>query len=106
MSAVTASVVRAELVRALEVDPIGPYKDDEQLDRAPSRFYLTGSSVPREGRGEEPMVEPRDDTESEDAEATTKTAAPRACGPLAASATSDLRRRSVSVLVPPGKTAR
>lgn len=68
MSVLTASDVRADLVRALEVDLIGPYKDDEQLDRAPSRFYLTGFLVPREGRGEESIVEPEDDTESEDAE--------------------------------------
>jgi hypothetical protein len=56
------------LLRALEIDLIGTYASEEQLDRASSRFYLTGFSVPREGRGEEPIIEPEDDTESEDAE--------------------------------------
>lgn len=55
-------------MRALEVDLIGPYAEDEELDRAPSRFYLTGFLVPKEGRGDEPMPEPEQDTDSEDAE--------------------------------------
>lgn len=106
MSAVTASGVRAELVRALEIDLIGPYKDDEQLDRAPSRFYLTGFLVPREGRGEEAIVEPEDDTESEDAEAEEDDAAAEDVRPAGEGS----RRRSIlpasmglSVLLPPGK---
>jgi len=44
-----ASQVRADLVRALEVDLIGPSADHEKLDRAPSRLYLTGFLVSREG---------------------------------------------------------
>ena len=105
MSAVTASGVRAELVRALEIDLIGPYKDDEQLDRAPSRFYLTGFLVPREGRGEEPIVEPEDDTESEDAEGEDEDAGAEDVRPAGEGS----RRRSIlpasmglSVLLPPG----
>lgn len=103
VSTVSASVVRAELVRALEVDLIGPYAPEEELDRAPSRFYLTGSLVPREGRGEEPIVEPEDDTESEDAEG--EDAGAEDVRPAGEGS----RRRSIlpasmglSVLLPPG----
>ncbi len=103
---VTASEVRAQLVRALEVDLIGPYKDDEQLDRAPSRFYLTGFLVPREGRGEETIVEPEEDTESEDAEGEDEDAGAEDVRPAGEGS----RRRSIlpasmglSVLLPPGK---
>ena len=64
----TAAAVRAHLVRALEVDLIGPYGEDERLDRAPSRFYLTGFLVPQAGRQAEAIVAPEEDTESEDAE--------------------------------------
>lgn len=105
VSAVTASRVRADLVRALEVDLIGPYQEDEQLDRAPSRFYLTGFLVPREGRGEEPVVEPEDDTESEDADGEDEDAGAEDVRP----AGDGSRRRSIlpasmglSVLLPPG----
>jgi hypothetical protein len=65
----SAAAVRSHLVRALEVDLIGPYQEDERLDRAPSRFYLTGFLVPQSGREAEALVSPDDDTESEDAEA-------------------------------------
>jgi hypothetical protein len=105
VSTVSASVVRAELVRALEVDLIGPYAPEEELDRAPSRFYLTGFLVPREGRGEEPIVEPEDDTESEDAEGEDEDAGAEDVRPAGEGS----RRRSVlpasmgmSVLLPPG----
>lgn len=98
--------MRGELVRALEVDLIGPYLEDEQLDRAPSRFYLTGFLVPREGRGEEVIVEPEDDTESEDAEGEDEDAAAEDVRPAGEGS----RRRSIlpasmglSVLLPPGE---
>ena len=53
VGALTASDVRADLGRALEVDLIGPYKDDEQLDRAPSPFYLTGVPAGSRRRSQE-----------------------------------------------------
>ena len=65
----TSSAVRAHLVRALEVELVGPYAEREELDRAPSRTYLTGFLVPREDRTVESLVEPEDDTETEEAEA-------------------------------------
>jgi hypothetical protein len=90
---------------ALEIDLIGPYEEREQLDRAPSRFYLTGFLVPREGRQDEPLVEPKDDTEAEDAEAGDKDAAADDVRPAGEGS----RRRSIlpaslglSVLLPPG----
>ncbi|HRC59304.1 MAG TPA: hypothetical protein PKU97_25455, partial [Kofleriaceae bacterium] len=55
-------------MHALEVDLVGPYAEAEELDRAPSRFYLTGFLVPKEGRSEEPVPDPEEDTDSEDAE--------------------------------------
>lgn len=92
-------------MRALEVDLIGPYAEDEQLDRAPSRFYLTGFLVPREGRGEEAIVEPDDDTESEDADGEDEDATADDVRPAGEGS----RRRSIlpasmglSVLLPPG----
>lgn len=106
---ITASQVRADLVRALEVDLIGPSADDEKLDRAPSRFYLTGFLVPREGRGNDLFVEPEDDTESEDAEAEDDDAAAEDARPAGEGS----RRRSIlpasmgiSVLLPPGDASR
>jgi hypothetical protein len=61
--------------------------------------------VPREGRGEEPIVEPEDDTESEDAEGEEEDAGADDVRPAGAGS----RRRSVlpasmglSVLLPPG----
>ncbi len=105
MSTLTASQVRAHLVRALEVDLIGPYEEREEIDRAPSRFYLTGFLVPREGRHDEPLVPPDDDTESEDAEAGDEDAAAEDVRPAGEGS----RRRSIlpaslglSVLLPPG----
>ena len=49
---VTSSLVRAHLVRALEAELVGPYSEHEELDRAPSRTYLTGflARIIREGR--------------------------------------------------------
>lgn len=108
MSTVTASGVRSELVRALEVDLIGPYAEDEQLDRPPSRFYMTGFLVPKEGRGEEPVPEPEDDTEAEEAEGEGEDEDAGAEDVRPAGAGS--RRRTVlpasmglSVLLPPGE---
>lgn len=102
----TASQVRANLVRALEVDLIGPYADDEKLDRAPSRFYLTGFLVPREGRDEDVVPEPDDDTESEDAEGDDEDTGAEDVRPAGEAS----RRRSIlpaslglSVLLPPGE---
>ncbi len=65
----TGSEVRAHLVRALEAELVGPYTDREELDRAPSRTYLTGFLVPREDRRADPLTDPDDDTEAEEAEA-------------------------------------
>jgi hypothetical protein len=41
-----ALAVRAHLVRALEADLIGPFRDDEILHQRPGRWYLTGFLVP------------------------------------------------------------
>ncbi len=57
------------LVRALEAELVGPYAEHEELDRAPSRTYLTGFLVPREDRNADPLSDPDDDTEAEEAEA-------------------------------------
>lgn len=68
----TSSTVRAHLVRALEAELIGPYTETEELDRAPSRTYLTGFLVPREDRTADPLREAEneeDDTEGEEAAA-------------------------------------
>ncbi len=65
----TSSGVRAHLVRALEAELVGPYAEREELDRAPSRTYLTGFLVPREDRTADPLADPDDDTEAEEAEA-------------------------------------
>ena len=46
VSFVTSAAVRSHLVRALEADLVGPYEELEELDRAPSRTYLTGFLVP------------------------------------------------------------
>jgi hypothetical protein len=59
-------------VRALEAELIGPYAENEELDRAPSRTYLTGFLVPRADRAPEPLREvenEEDDTETEEDEA-------------------------------------
>jgi hypothetical protein len=61
--------VRAHLVRALEADLVGPYEEREELDRAPSRTYLTGFLVPREDRRADPLSDTEDDVEAEDAAA-------------------------------------
>ncbi len=61
--------MRAHLVRALEAELVGPYAEREELDRAPSRTYLTGFLVPREDRSADPLSDPDDDTEAEEAEA-------------------------------------
>jgi hypothetical protein len=105
VSSVTASQVRADLVRALQIDLVGPYDENEKLDRAPSRFYHTGFLVPREGRGEEPIVEPDDDTESEDGEGEDEDTRAEDVKP----AGDGSRRRAIlpasmglSVLIPPG----
>ena len=49
--AVTASIVRQQLIEALRLDLVGPGPRDAQaaevLDQAPSRFYLTGFLIPR-----------------------------------------------------------
>jgi hypothetical protein len=66
---VTSSAVRAHLVRALEAELVGPYSEHEELDRAPSRTYLTGFLVPREDRNADPLSDADDDTETEEAEA-------------------------------------
>jgi hypothetical protein len=66
---VTSSWVRAHLVRALEAELVGPYSEHEELDRAPSRTYLTGFLVPREDRNADPLNDADDDTETEEAEA-------------------------------------
>jgi len=63
----TAAEVRAHLVRALETDLIGPYGDDEELERAPSKFYLTGFLVPSGDLQDDPVPEPDDDAEAEEA---------------------------------------
>ena len=68
MTTVTSSAVRAHLVRALEAELVGPYAEREELDRAPSRTYLTGFLVPREDRDVDPLGDPDDDTETEKAE--------------------------------------
>ncbi len=66
----SSSEVRAHLVRALEAELVGPYSEREELDRAPSRTYLTGFLVPREDRAADPLNGPDDDdTETEEAEA-------------------------------------
>ena len=66
---VTSSLVRAHLVKALEAELVGPYSEHEELDRAPSRTYLTGFLVPREDRNADPLNDADDDTETEEAEA-------------------------------------
>jgi hypothetical protein len=66
---VTSSVVRAHLVRALEAELVGQYSEHEELDRAPSRTYLTGFLVPREDRNADPLNDTDDNTETEEAEA-------------------------------------
>jgi hypothetical protein len=105
MSKVSASEVRAHLVRALEVDLIGPYEPEEKLDRAPSRFYLTGFLVPHDSRHDEVLPEPEDDTESEDAEADDDDSGADDVRPAGEGS----KRRTIlpaslglSVLVPPG----
>ncbi|MCE9575501.1 MAG: DISARM system helicase DrmA [Deltaproteobacteria bacterium] len=65
----TSSGARSHLVRALEAELIGPYTEVEELDRAPSRTYLTGFLVPREDRNADPLNDQDDDTETEEAEA-------------------------------------
>ena len=65
----TSSAVRSHLVHALEAELVGPYTEREELDRAPSRTYLTGFLVPREDRRADPLSDPDDDTEAEEAEA-------------------------------------
>lgn len=99
---ITASQVRSDLVRALEVDMIEPYAADEKLDRAPSRFCLTGFLVPREGRDEDVVPETDDDTESEGDDEDAGAEDVRPAGEAS-------RRRSIlpaslglSVLLPPG----
>lgn len=106
VSPLSASQVRAQLVRALEIDLIGPYDEHEKLDRAPSRFYHTGFLVPREGRGEEPIVEPEDETEGEDGDGEDDDARAEEVRPAGEGS----RRRAIlpasmgmSVLIPPGR---
>jgi hypothetical protein len=65
----TSAEVRAHLIGALAAELIGPYAEHEELDRAPSRTYLTGFLVPREDRQADPLSDPDDDTEAEEAEA-------------------------------------
>ena len=69
VSIVTSSVVRSHLVRALEAELVGPYTEHEELDRAPSRTYLTGFLVPREARENEKLDDQDDDSDTEEAEA-------------------------------------
>ena len=65
----TSSSVRSHLVHALEAELVGPYAEREELDRAPSRTYLTGFLVPRGNRNTDPLNDRDDDTETEEAEA-------------------------------------
>jgi hypothetical protein len=66
----TSPAVRAHLVAALEADLVGPYTEEEELERAPSRTYLTGFLVPREDRVADPLSDAEeDDTEAEEASA-------------------------------------
>lgn len=68
--ALSSSAVRAHLVRALEADLVGPYSEREELDRPPSRTYLTGFLVPKEDRRADPPSESdEDETEAEEASA-------------------------------------
>jgi hypothetical protein len=53
-----ASGVRDHLVRALEVDLVGPFAQGEVLPLPPSRWYFTGFLAPRMGRDRE---DPPDD---------------------------------------------
>lgn len=107
----TSSSVRAHLVRALQAELIGPTTETEELDRAPSRTYLTGFLVPREDRTADPLREvenEEDDTEAEEAEADGEEEA--ALGEDERPAGQGSRRPQVlpaslglSVLLPPGE---
>lgn len=107
---VTSSAVRSHLVRALEAELVGPYAENEELDRAPSRTYLTGFLVPREDRNADPLSDPDDDTEAEEAEADGEEEVGGGDGERPAEVAS--RRPQVmpaslgvSVLIPPGTAA-
>jgi len=107
---VTSSVVRSHLVRALEAELVGPYTELEELDRAPSRTYLTGFLVPREDRNADPLSDADDDTETEEAEADGEEEVGGGEGERPAGEAS--RRAQVmpaslglSVLIPPGTAA-
>ncbi|MCA9677588.1 MAG: DISARM system helicase DrmA [Myxococcales bacterium] len=110
VSFVTSAAVRSHLVRALEADLVGPYEELEELDRAPSRTYLTGFLVPREDRAADPLGDPDDDVETEEAEADGEEEATG--GEEERPAGEGSRRPQVlpasmglSVLIPPGTTA-
>ncbi|MBP8807707.1 MAG: DISARM system helicase DrmA [Kofleriaceae bacterium] len=103
----TAAEVREHLVRALATELVGPAAVDEELDRAPSRTYLTGFLVPREDRTGGSLIEPDDDNETEEAEADGDEEVSGGDGERAAGEAS--RRPQVlpaslglSVLLPPG----
>jgi hypothetical protein len=107
---VTSSAVRSHLVRALEAELVGPYAELEELDRAPSRTYLTGFLVPREDRNADPLSDADDDTETEEAEADGEEEVGGGEGERPAGEAS--RRPQVmpaslglSVLIPPGTAA-
>ena len=104
----SSAAVRAHLVQALGTELVGPYGEAEELDRAPSRTYLTGFLVPREDRIGESLVDPEDDNETEEAEADGEEETGGGEGERAAGEAS--RRPQVlpaslglSVLIPPGE---
>jgi len=57
MRGMSSAEIREQLVRALELDVVGPAKghllEGEVLSQAPSRWYLTGFLVPFQARPEE-----------------------------------------------------
>ena len=109
MSFETSSQVRAHLVRALEAELVGPYQEREELDRAPSRTYLTGFLVPREDRVAEAGngADDDDDVETEEAEAdgeeeATAAEEERPAGPGSRRSQVMPASLGLSVLIPPG----
>jgi len=100
--------IRAELVRALELDLVGPGPGDalaeEVLPQAPSRWYLTGFLVPLDA----PPEERSDETNQEsldaltDAGGTDDAAPPEPAAARRAYFPSSI---GLSVLVPPGTEA-
>ena len=108
----TSSEVRGHLVQALVAELVGPYTDREELDRAPSRTYLTGFLAPREDRRADALIDVDDDSDNEAKEAETDAedqpaAAAEERSPGEASRRPQVFPASIglSVLLPPGTAA-